>query len=181
MFDTQCDFFNAIKDKSATVVTDHIEAFEENGIKLNRRFLEADIIVTATGLVLQNFGGVNISVNNNPVNVSETMTYKSLMYSIFQICKFRYINASWTLKADLTSTYLCRLIKHMDQNNYLSVCPKKPLDVDETYDWLKDFSSGYIQRSIGLHPQQGSKSRVIYQDYIKDWFDVKFSKLRMEI
>ena len=175
------DFFNAIKDKSATVVTDHIEAFEENGIKLKSGdFLEADIIVTATGLVLQNFGGVNISVNNNPVNVSETMTYKSLMYSDIPnfVNSFGYINASWTLKADLTSTYLCRLIKHMDQNNYLSACPKKPLDVDETYDWLKDFSSGYIQRSIGLHPQQGSKKPwVNYQDYIKDWFDVKFSKL----
>ncbi len=175
------DFFNAIKDKSATVVTDHIESFEEKGIKLKSgEFLDADIIVTATGLVLQNFGGVTISVNNNPVNVSKTMTYKSLMYSDIPnfVNSFGYINASWTLKADLTSTYLCRLIKHMDKNEYLSACPRKPLDVDETYDWLKDFSSGYIQRSLDLHPQQGSKKPwVNYQDYIKDWIDVKFSKL----
>ena len=126
------DFFEAIKNKTATVVTDHIESFEEKGIKLKSGdFLDADIIVTATGLVLQNFGGVTISINNNPVNVSETMTYKSLMYSDIPnfVNSFGYINASWTLKADLTSVYLCRLIKHMDKNEYSSACPRKPLDV----------------------------------------------------
>ena len=114
------DFFEAIKNKSATVVTDHIESFEEKGIKLKSGdFLDADIIVTATGLVLPYFGGVTISINKSPVNVSETMTYKSLMYSDIPnfVNSFGYINASWTLKADLTSVYLCRLIKHMDKFN----------------------------------------------------------------
>ena len=116
------DFFEAIKNKTATVVTDHIESFEEKGIKLKSGdFLDADIIVTATGLVLQNFGGVTISINNNPVNVSETMTYKSLMYSDIPnfVNSFGYINA--LDQKHLTSVYLCRLIKHMDKMNIFSL------------------------------------------------------------
>ena len=142
--------------------------------------IEADIIVTATGLVLQNFGGIDISVNNKLVNVSDTMTYKSLMYSDIPnfVNSFGYINASWTLKADLTSTFICRLINFMDKNGFNAACPKKPENVGETFDWLTGYSSGYIQRSLHLHPKQGDKKPwVNYQDYIRDWIDVKFSKL----
>ena len=92
--------------------------FEENGVRVKSgELIEADIIVTATGLVLQNFGGIDISVNNKLVNVSDTMTYKSLMYSDIPnfVNSFGYINASWTLKADLTSTFICRLINFMDK------------------------------------------------------------------
>ena len=175
------DLFESIKNKSATVVTDHIEKFEENGVRVKSgELIEADIIVTATGLVLQNFGGIDISVNNKLVNVSDTMTYKSLMYSYIPnfVNSFGYINASWTLKADLTSTFICRLINFMDKNGFNAACPKKPENVGETFDWLTGYSSGYIQRSLHLHPKQGDKKPwVNYQDYIRDWIDVKFSKL----
>ena len=114
------------------------------------------------------------------VKVSDTMTYKSMMYSGIPnfVNSFGYINASWTLKADITSEYVCRLIKHMDKNNFKKCCPEIPADVEESKDWLEDWSSGYIQRSIHKFAKQGNKKPwVNYQDYLKDWFDVKFGKM----
>jgi hypothetical protein len=110
------------------------------------------------------------------------MTYKSMMFSDVPnlISTFGYINASWTLKADLTSQYACRLINLMDKHKYKYCTPKIPDNVEEDKDWLaSEFSSGYIQRAKHLFPKQGNRAPwKNYQNYIKDWFDIKYNKLQ---
>lgn len=175
------DLFEAIRQKEVSIVTDHVEKFTTDGIELKSgEVLQADVIITATGIVLENFGGVKVKVDDSEIQVSNTMTYKSMMYSGMPnfVNSFGYINASWTLKADITSEYVCRLIKYMDKKNFKKCCPEIPTDVEESKDWLSDWSSGYIQRSIHKFAKQGNKKPwVNYQDYVKDWFDVKFGKL----
>ena len=175
------DFFESIKAKTSSVVTDHIEKFEEKGIKLKSgKFLPADLIVTATGLILESFGGVKMSIDNKPIEASDTYTYRSLMYSGVPnlVSCFGYINASWTLKADLTSEYVCRLIKHMKKNDYEIVCPQFEVNMEESDDFLNGFSSGYLKRAAETQPRQGKeKPWVNLQDYFKDWIDIKFKKL----
>ena len=128
------DLFEAIREKEVSIVTDHIEKFTPEGIELKSGdHLKADVIITATGIVLENFGGIKINVDDALVQVSDTMTYKSMMYSgipNFVNC-FGYINASWTLKADITSEYVCRLIKYMDKKKFKKCCPEIPSDVEE--------------------------------------------------
>ena len=175
------DLFEAIRQNDVSIVTDHIEKFTKEGIELKSgEVLKTDIIITATGIVLENFGGIEVKVDDSLVKVSDTMTYKSMMYSGIPnfVNSFGYINASWTLKADITSEYVCRLLKHMDKNNFKKCCPEIPSDVEESKEWLADWSSGYIQRSIHKFAKQGNKKPwVNYQDYLKDWFDVKFGKM----
>ena len=109
------------------------------------------------------------------------MTYKSMMFSGVPnfINSFGYINASWTLKADLTCEYACRLINYMDKNGYKHCFPQIPNDVKEEKDWLAtEFSSGYIHRAIHLFPKQGSRSPwVNTQNYFKDFFGIKFGRI----
>lgn len=176
------DLFESIKDNRATVVTDHIEHFTGSGIKLKSgQELSADAIVTATGLNLQQFGGVKIHIDGKFMNPAETMTYKSMMFSGIPnfINSFGYINASWTLKADLTCEYACRLINYLDKNNYSHCTPRIPIDVKEEKDWLAtEFSSGYIHRAIHLFPKQGSRSPwVNTQNYFKDFVGIKYGRL----
>ena len=176
------DLFESIKDNRATVVTDHIEQFTGSGIKLKSgQELSADAIVTATGLNLQQFGGVKIHIDGKFMNPAETMTYKSMMFSGIPnfINSFGYINASWTLKADLTCEYACRLINYLDKNNYSHCTPRIPIDVKEEKDWLAtEFSSGYIHRAIHLFPKQGSRSPwVNTQNYFKDFVGIKYGRL----
>ena len=175
------DFFEAIKDETASVVTDHIDCIESSGIKLKSGdFLPADIIISATGLILESFGGIKMSIDNQSIEASDTLTYKSLMFSRIPnlVSCFGYINASWTLKADLTSEYVCRLLKYMKKNDYQVVCPQEPLELEESRNFLTDFSSGYLQRAAEIQPRQGKeKPWVNLQDYVKDWFDIKFRKL----
>jgi monooxygenase len=176
------DFFMSIKENKASVVTDEINNFTSNSIRLKSgKELEADLIVTATGLNLKLLGGVNLLVDGKKIEISSTMTYKSMMFSDVPnfISTFGYLNASWTLKADLTSQYACRLINLMDKKNYKYCSPRIPSNVIEDKNWLAaDFSSGYIQRAKHLFPKQGNKAPwKNYQNYIKDWFDIKFNKL----
>ena len=177
------DFFTSIKENKASVVTDEIANFTNNSICLKSGDeLPADLIVTATGLNLELLGGVEIVVDGKIIDTSQTMTYKSMMFSDVPnfISTFGYINASWTLKADLTSQYACRLINLMDKNKYKYCTPKIPDNVEEDRDWLaSEFSSGYIQRAKHLFPKQGNKAPwKNYQNYIKDWFDIKYNKLQ---
>ena len=177
------DFFLSIKENKASVVTDEISNFTSNSIKLKSgKELDADLIVTATGLNLKLLGGVDLIVDGKTVEISSTMTYKSMMFSDVPnfISTFGYLNASWTLKADLTSQYACRLINLMDKKSYKYCSPKIPFNVEEDKDWLAaDFSSGYIQRAKHLFPKQGNKAPwKNYQNYIKDWFDIKYNKLQ---
>ena len=177
------DLFESIKDKKAEVVTDLIVGFESKSILLQSgKKIPADLIVTATGLNLELFGGVQLFIDGSNIKASSTMTYKSMMFSGIPnfISTFGYINASWTLKADLTSQYACRLINLMERKGYNYCCPVVPKNVDEDMDWLaSEFSSGYIHRSKHLFPKQGNKAPwKNYQNYIKDWFDIKFNKLQ---
>ena len=166
------DLFAAIREGRASVVTDQIETFTENGIQLkSRKELEADIIVTATGLVLEVLGGIELSVDGKQVDFSKTLSYKGLMFSDVPnlASVFGYINASWTLKADLICSYVARLIAYMDKKGYAQVTPRNRKPSMSTAGFVEHFSSGYVQRSISKLPKQGAKAPWrVKQNYFAD-------------
>jgi cation diffusion facilitator CzcD-associated flavoprotein CzcO len=174
------DLFKAIMDNRASVVTNEIDSFTEKGIKLkDGSELEADIIVTATGLILQVLGGMEVSVDGSAVEFAKTLNYKGMMYSDVPnlASSFGYTNASWTLKCDLTCEYVCRLINYMDRRGYRKCMPH---NVDPTITELPslDFSSGYVQRSVAKMPKQGSKRPWrLYQNYALDIVTLRFGKV----
>ncbi len=174
------DLFKAIRDGSASVVTDTIEAFTEDGIALHSgEELEADTIVTATGLNLLFLGGMELVVDGEAVELPETMTYKGMMLSGVPNCAFTvgYTNASWTLKADLTSEYVCRLLAHMDAHGYAKSVPEIT-DPTVTEAPLLDFTSGYVLRSLDQFPKQGSKEPwKLRQNYVFDLRSIRRGEL----
>jgi cation diffusion facilitator CzcD-associated flavoprotein CzcO len=152
------DLFEAIREGSAEVVTDRIESFTEDGVLLESgRELPADVIVTATGLNLLFIGGMRLKVDGEAVEVPKRMAYKGMMLSEVPNFAFTvgYTNASWTLKADLVSEYVCRLLAHMDERGY-DVCVPEP-DPSVTEEPLMDFNAGYVLRSLDRLPKQGSR------------------------
>lgn len=156
------DLFKAIRGGKAEVVTEHIDEFVPEGVRLkNGDLLEADIIVTATGLNLEVLGGASFSVNGAPVDFSNTFSYKGMMYSDVPnlVQTFGYINASWTLRADLTSEYVVRLLNHMEANNTPQCIPRvAAADAKmEAKPWITDFPAGYMTRSMHLFPKQGDR------------------------
>jgi len=174
------DLFESLKEGSASVVTDHIDSFTENSIRLKSgRELEADLVVTATGLNLKVLGGLDVTVDNQPVEFSKTFNYKGMMYSDVPnfASAFGYTNASWTLKCDLTCEYVCRLINAMDEKGVQQCTPRNTdPDMDEE-PWL-DFSSGYVQRSIHMFPKQGTKMPwKLHQNYARDIFSLRLGKV----
>ena len=174
------DLFNAIREKRASVVTSQIDTFTARGIRLqDGSELEADIIVTATGLNLQVLGGLEVSVDGRTVDFARALNYKGMMYSDVPnlASAFGYTNASWTLKCDLTCEYVCRLINYMDRRGYRQCMPH---NVDLTITELPslDFSSGYVQRSVAKMPKQGSKRPWrLYQNYALDIVSLRFGKV----
>ncbi len=174
------DFFRAIKAGKADIVTDRIATFTGSGIRLQSgRELAADIIITATGLKLLLLGGIEIAVDGKPVQFSETMNFKGVMFSdvpnLFAV--FGYTNASWTLKADLTCAHVARIINHMDRRGYV-VCTPRLRDVSVKREPLIDFSSGYVQRVIDQLPRQGSKKPwKLYQNYVRDLLSLRFGRV----
>jgi monooxygenase len=151
------DLFKAIADGSASVVTDRIATFTETGIELESgKHLDADIIVTATGLNLQMFGGVSLNVDGKPVDFAETFAYKGMMLSGVPNFAFAvgYTNSSWTLKVGLLCEHFCRLLTHMDTNGNDTARPEVGDSEMETRPLL-DFSAGYVQRALQLMPKQG--------------------------
>ncbi len=168
------DLFHAIRSGKASVVTDEIDTFTEDGLLLKSgEAIPADIIVTATGLNLLVLGGAEFIVDQVPVDFSETFSYKAMMYSDVpnMVSTFGYINASWTLKADLTAEYVCRLINHMDKTGTRQCTPRlRGSDRGmPARPWIEDFSSGYIQRQIHRLPKQGTHGPWINtQDYALD-------------
>jgi cation diffusion facilitator CzcD-associated flavoprotein CzcO len=174
------DLFHSLCTGKASVVTDEIETFTETGIKLRSGAeLDADLIVTATGLVLSSFGGMELQVDGRKVEGRETFGYKGMMYSDVPnlASSFGYTNASWTLKCDLTCEYVCRLLKHMQRHGYTQCTPRNhdPTLVDQP--WV-DFTSGYVQRAIAQLPKQGSRAPwKLYQNYIRDLITLRFGKL----
>jgi monooxygenase len=174
------DLFEAISCGRASVVTDHIDTFTETGLRLRSGAeLQADLIVTATGLNLLALGGMQISVDNRDLDLSETMSYKGMMLSGVPnlAVAFGYTNASWTLKCDLTCEYVCRLLNHMDEHGYKLCVPESP-DASVAPMPFVDFSSGYVLRSIDEFPKQGSKAPWrLYQNYPLDILSLKFGAL----
>ncbi len=156
------DLFAAIRSGKASVVTDQIDRFTESGISLTSgNEIEADIIVTATGLDLLVLGGVEFVVDSDVVDFSETTSYKGMMNSNVPnlVATFGYINASWTLRADLIAEYFCRLINHMDATGARQCTPRlRDEDRDMTKrPYIIGFSSGYIQRVLDKLPKQGDR------------------------
>jgi cation diffusion facilitator CzcD-associated flavoprotein CzcO len=175
------DFFKAIRDGKAKIVTDTISCFTKNGIKLKSgKELTADIIVTATGLELLAFGGAKITVDNKTYNPSNGITYKGLMLSGLPNCIFfaGYTNASWTLKSDLTSEYASRLFNFMKKNNFKYFMPKV-INKEMNISPLLNLNSGYIHRSSHLFPKQGSKLPwKLYQNYFLDYLTLRINKIK---
>lgn len=168
------DLFKAIKSGKLDMVTDHIERFTENGVLLKSgRELEVDIIVTATGLNMEVLGGVQFSINNEQMDLADTWSYKGLMYSGVPnlMFTFGYINASWTLRADLTAEFVCRLIQHMDATG-TKVCTPTLREQDKSMKarpFIDDFSAGYMQRMMHRFPKQGDHEPWLNtQDYGRD-------------
>lgn len=168
------DLFAAIRDGSASVVTDHIERFDSAGIMLRSGGrIDADIVVTATGLELVTLGGVEFRVDGEQVDFSRTWSYKGCAYSGVPnlASSFGYINASWTLRADLTCEYVCRLLNHMrDTGSSVCVPTLRGSDADmPERPWIDNFSAGYMQRVMHRFPRQGDREPWINpQDYRRD-------------
>jgi monooxygenase len=174
------DLFNAIKSGKVTMVTDQIECFTEKGIQLRSgQHLEADIIVTATGLNIKFMGGAQVCVDGNPIQLSKMLVYKGMMLSNIPNFVFAvgYTNASWTLKVDLVSEYVCRLLNFMDRQGYKRCTPR-----NDTYhgdsEPILDFTSGYVQRAIDILPRQGAKVPwKLHQNYVLDVLTLRFGKV----
>jgi monooxygenase len=174
------DLFAAISSGKASVVTDEIETFTENGVRLRSGSeLEADVIVTATGLKMRLMGGIELVVDGVTTELAKTMTYKGMMSSDVPnlAMALGYTNASWTLKCDLTSDYVCRLLNFMDEHGYAYCIPRKH-DASVTEEPALSFTSGYVQRALGSLPKQGSKKPWrLNQNYALDLMALRFGKV----
>jgi monooxygenase len=168
------DLYDAINSGAASVVTDTIETFTETGIQLTSgEHLDADIIVTATGLQLVTLGEMDFFVDGDPVDFANTFTYKGVAYSDVPnlASTFGYINASWTLRADLVSGWVCRVLNYLRATGTDIVVPRLRREDEgmSPHPWVEDFSSGYIQRMVPMLPKQGVHEPWIqYQNYGKD-------------
>ncbi len=174
------DLFEAISAGRAEVVTDTIDTFTRTGIRLTSgRELEADIVVTATGLAMQLLGGIALDIDGTKVVPGETVAYKGIM-----LCgvpnlatTFGYTNASWTLKADLTAEYVCRLLDLMDARGMRQCTPLAP-DPGQPTEPFIDFSSGYVARAAADLPKQGSTTPWrLHQNYLRDTWLLRFAKV----
>ena len=174
------DLFEAIKAGTVEIVTGEIDRFTTDGIRLaSGDTFEADIVVTATGLVLKMLGGMTLNVDGAPVNVAEKYSYKGMMLSDVPnlAISFGYTNASWTLKCDLTSRYVCRLLDHMERHGLAICVPQMPAGGMAKVPML-DFSSGYVKRAEGGLPHQGPEAPWrVYQNYLKDLKAMRFQPL----
>ncbi len=174
------DLFASIREGRAEVVTDHIERFTPEGIALaSGATLAADIIVLATGLNLKFLGGVTLTVDGRTVNPSESYVYRGMMFSgvpnLVQL--FGYTNSSWTLKADLTADYVCRLLNHMRATGKRIAVPRVPPGGIEEEPML-DLTAGYVTRSMDAFPRQGKKVPwKLHQNYILDFINLRLRSL----
>jgi cation diffusion facilitator CzcD-associated flavoprotein CzcO len=173
------DLFASIREGKSEVVTDHIERFTPKGVLLKSgRELEADVIVTATGLKVLFLGGIAVEVDGRPIAVNEKLLYKGMMIQDVPnlVLAFGYTNASWTLKADLTSEYVCRLLQHMDRTGMRQCTPHPAPDVKE--EAFLTFSSGSVQRAANALPKQGNKRPWrLYMNYALDTLAIRFDRI----
>jgi cation diffusion facilitator CzcD-associated flavoprotein CzcO len=178
--DADGDLFEAISSGRVDVVTDHIDHIDATGIALKSgQHLDADIIVTATGIELLFIGGIDLSVDGEPLEVSEKLTYKGMMLEGVPnlAIAIGYTNASWTLKCDLTCEYVCRLLNHMDERGHRQVVPGARDASFPTQPFI-DLKSGYVQRSIDQFPRQGLKAPWrLYQNYARDIIMLRYGAI----
>ena len=174
------DLFVAIRSGKVSVVTDEIEEFTESGIRLKSGdLLQADIIVTATGLKLKSLGGMQVSIDGAPVNLAGRVSYKGMMLRGIPNFSFTlgYSNASWTLKCNLVAEFVCRLLNYMSVHCYDYTTPvgREPAIVDKP---TLNLTSGYILRGMDLLPKQGSERPwSFHQNYALDMLDLRFSAI----
>ncbi len=171
------DLFAALRTGRASVVTDEIETFTEDGVRLKSGAeLPADLVVAATGLRLQLLGGMRLAVDGVPVDVGAAISYKGVMYSDVPnfAAVFGYINASWTLKSDLAAAYVCRLLRRMDARGARWCVPRRGADAMGSEPAIR-MSSGYFQRAAALLPRQGTKKPWrFHQNYLLDVLALRF-------
>ena len=179
-FVPNADMFEAMKSGKASVVTDHIDQFTETGIKLKSgEELTADIIIKATGLNLQFLNGIDVKVDNSQINISEKLAYKGRMFNDIPnlACSFGYARASWTLGADLSSEYVCKLLNYMDKHGYDYCSPVIGKEVREEGTYL-NLSSGYVKRAIDRMPKQGSREPWKgNQSYLSDVTELRWGSI----
>ena len=175
------DLFKSIRSGKSKIVTNTIKSFVKNGVQLDSgEKLEADIIITATGLKVQLFGGMKLTVDEVPLEFAQSPAFKGVMLSDIPNFAFvvGYTNASWTLKSDLNCIYVTKVLNHMASKN-LSVCTPKFDHENMEKEELLDFDAGYIQRAKHLLPKQGAKAPwKVHQNYIKDLFALKYSSVK---
>ena len=173
------DLFKSLRSGKASIVTDTIDTFTEHGIRLQSgQELAADIVVSATGLQMNLLGDVSVSLDGQPVDLSQGLVYKGLMQSGLpnMANTLGYTNASWTLKADLTARYVCRLLRHMDRHGYAVCTPR--YDPGVVHEPVLNFSSGYVQRALPMLPQQGDrKPWRLGQNYFSDVWTLRFGRI----
>lgn len=173
------DLFRALRAGRADIVTDHVERFTRRGVLLaSGRELQADLVVLATGLKINILGGAAIEVDGQPFDPARSMSYKGMMLSGVPNCAlaFGYTNASWTLKADLTAHYVCRLLRHMDRHDVrIAVAHADPTVPDGPF---LSFSSGYVRRALHLLPRQGlRKPWKVHQNYLADLLAIRYGRI----
>lgn len=175
------DLFHAINDGSASVVTDHVDHFTPTGIQLKSgEHIDADLVVTATGLTIKLFDGIAITVDGEPVVVPEKTIYRGLMLSDVPNFAFTvgYTNASWTLKADLAADFITRVLNYMQTNNYQQCCPRETSGEINNKPMMT-LKSGYVERAAGSFPNEGGKAPwKMYQNYILDKLTFKLASLK---
>ncbi len=176
------DFFAAIKSGKASIVTDHIETFTERGIRLRSgNELAADIIVTATGLTMKIMSGVQLVVDDVPVDLAKTLIYKGTMYRDIPnlASAFGYINASWTLKCELIAQHVCRLLNYMDRHAFTQCTPRlQDHSIAEEGEPMMGLTSGYMQRARDTMPRQSHrKPWKMHQNYLRDLLSLRFNTM----
>jgi monooxygenase len=174
------ELFAAMRAGKVSVATDTIDSFTETGIRLKSgREVAADIVVPATGLVVKMMGGMEVVVDGVRADLAQKMVYKGMMFSDVPnlALAFGYINASWTLKCDLTARVVCRLLKHMDRHGYAFCTPRQGKAVIARQPML-NFTSGYVRRAEGVLPHQGSKAPWrVHQNYLLDMLIMRFGRV----
>ncbi|MER6766831.1 MULTISPECIES: flavin-containing monooxygenase [Amycolatopsis] len=175
------DFFEALRSGKADIVTDRIDRFTPEGITLESGAkLPADVVITATGLRVIAFGGIALSVDGAMIEPSEQLVYKGMMLGgvpNFAWC-LGYVNASWTLRSDLVSRYVCRLLNHLSRNGFDTCVPRPPAIPESTRRPIMDLTSGYLTRAASVLPRQGSRRPwLMRQNYVLDAADLRLSRV----
>lgn len=175
------DLYAALREGRASVVTDTIDHFDADGVVLTSgERIDADVVVPATGLELQFLGGIEMEVDGEAIDASKLVTYRGFMFANVPnwASVFGYTSASWTLKADLISGYVCRLLRHMRENGYDVVVPPAPEPDAPTQPFITSLSAGYIQRAIDRMPRQGTSGAwVNHDDYARDVLQLKLGRI----